>query len=76
MTVESNSDIYTYDYQENPTTKVKIPPIVMHSFVNNHMETLNNIKKELKDDFNIIGKRNRIIIKTKNIDDYNLMIKK
>lgn len=62
--------------QEAEESKVKIPPIVVHSYVNNHMETLNKIKEEMKEDFVISAKNNRLIIKTKNIDDYNLMLKK
>lgn len=58
------------------TEKLKIPPIVVHSFVNNHMKTLNEIKKDMKEDFDIKSKANRIIIKTKNLSDYNVMLKK
>lgn len=76
MDLDANSDLHSSNFEENASLKVKIPPIVVHSFVNNHMETLNNIKKELKEDFEIVAKRNRIIMKTKNIDDYNTMLKK
>ena len=58
------------------TVKLKVPPIVVHCLVNNHMETLDAIKSELKEDFDVSVRRNRIIIKTKNLEDYNIMIKK
>lgn len=76
MDIENDSEDQSEGHEKNASRNAKIPPIVVHSFVNNHMETLNNIKKELKEDFDIVVRRNRIIIKTKNEDDYNSMIKK
>ena len=61
----------------NATTgKVKIPPIVVYSHVQNHMKTLDLIKASMKADFDIKAKNNRIIVYTKNKEDYHTFIEK
>ena len=67
------------DFSQTPTDttkgKVKIPPIVVYSHVQEHMKTLNLIKENMKSDFDIKAKNNRIIVYTKNEEDYNTFLK-
>lgn len=56
--------------------KTKIPPLVIYNNIENHVKTLNEMKKDLTDEISLKCKSNRIIIYTKNIQDYNKMREK
>lgn len=48
----------------------KPPPIVVYSYIQNHMKSLNDIKKQLIDEISIKYRGNRIILQTNNRTDY------
>ena len=73
---EAETQVKKGSLQQQTSKKVKIPPIVVYSYVNTHMKTLNDIKKLLKEDFILSIKKNRIIIHTKNESDYKTFISK
>lgn len=47
------------------------PPIVVYSYIQNHVNSLNEIKKKLTDDILVKYRGNRIILQTKNNSDYS-----
>lgn len=51
--------------------KLKIPPIVIYASIENHKESLDKMQAELKEDITIKYKLNRVVIYTKNEEDYN-----
>lgn len=59
---------------ESQQVKTKIPSIVIHSWVKDHCKTMENLKKELKEEFSVLTKRDRIILKTQNVEDYNKVL--
>lgn len=74
-TAAENSDDLSHVSTEGPRqSKTKIPAIVIHSWVKNHSETMANLKKHMKEDFLVLTRRDRIIIKTKNVEDYNTVL--
>lgn len=54
----------------NSSKKKSPPPIVLYSFIKDHVSSLNDIKKQLSEDILVKYRGNRIILQTKNIDDY------
>lgn len=50
--------------------KVKVPPVVIYSNIDNHSQTMMDLRKELLEDFSLSCKNNRTIIYTKNMVDY------
>lgn len=70
-----NSDNTSNVLNEEPKSgKTKIPSIVLHSWIKNHAQTMETLKKDLKEDFLVVTKRDRIIIKTLNVEDYNKVL--
>lgn len=51
--------------------KYKPPPIVVYSYIQDHMKSLNTIKEQLTDEISIKYRGNRIIIHTFNRPDYD-----
>lgn len=71
------------EFQENPEQeatnsdkKVKLPTIVVYTYIKNHLDTLNNILKDLEKGISINVKRNRIMMYTKTLNDYNKLLEK
>lgn len=50
---------------------IKIPPVVMYSYINDHNKGLQALKAKLKDEVDLKYKGNKIIFLTKNMEDYN-----
>lgn len=50
--------------------KPKIPPLVIYTHIEDHVKTLKDIQKELKEPLSISCKQNRMIIYPKNEEDY------
>lgn len=70
-----NADGLSRMSDEEPNrSKVKMPSIVIHSWVKNHTKTMENLKKDLKEDFLVVTRRDRIIVKTQNEEDYNKVL--
>ena len=60
-----NANCMTCMSDEEPNrSKVRIPSIVIQSWVKNNVEIIENLKKDLKHDLLIVTKRDRIIEKT------------
>lgn len=77
MELATNDNEDNYVNSDAETVKVKIPRIVVHCLVINHMEMLNATKKkDFKEDFHVSVRRNQTIRKTKKLEDYNIMIRK
>ena len=53
---------------------VKIPPIVVYSYIKNHSESIKLFKKSCKQDFDIKCRGNRLIFLAKCKEDYNKII--
>lgn len=54
--------------------KIKIPPIVLYHYIVQHTHALNTLRKSLTEDIDIIYKGDRLIIKSKNKNDYNTIL--
>lgn len=48
-----------------------IPPLVIYSNIENHSQAMKELREDLLEDLTLSCKRNRIIIYTKNMEDYN-----
>uniref|UniRef100_T1HPS0 Uncharacterized protein n=1 Tax=Rhodnius prolixus TaxID=13249 RepID=T1HPS0_RHOPR len=53
---------------------VKIPPIVVYSYIKNHSETLKNLRAVCKQEFDVKCRGNRLIFLTKCKEDYNKIL--
>lgn len=59
-----------------PERKPKIPPIVIYTHIKDHMKTLQEMQKDLSEKISINCKRDRMIIYTKNENDYTILREK
>ena len=50
--------------------KKKIPPLVIYTYIQEHVNTLKEMEKDLKEEIDVKCKNNRIIMYTKNEEDY------
>lgn len=56
--------------------KNKIPPLVIYTFIANHVKTIRDMEKDLMDKLSLVCKRDRVIIYCKNEQDYRVMREK
>ena len=56
--------------------KVKVPPLVIYSNLQNCNEAIKALRGELSEDISLSCKRNRTIIYMKNLADYKIVCKK
>ena len=56
--------------------KVKVPPVVIYSNLQNHNTAMKELRSELSEDISLNCKRNRTIIYTKNLADYKIVCEK
>lgn len=54
---------------------IKIPPIIVYSYFDNHVKTLKNLQRDLNEDIDLKFKGKRLIVLTKNVADYNAVRK-
>lgn len=73
---EDNDNQMEYSEYVQEVKKVKVPPVVIYSNLQNHNEALKALRKELSEDISLNCKRNRIIIYTKNLEDYKIVREK
>lgn len=52
------------------SNKVKVPPLVIYTNIENHSQAMKDLRQDLLEDFTLSCKRNRIVIYTKNMSDY------
>lgn len=75
---ESDSEDEEYDINVNSHNEVakeekihRPPPIVIYSYIQNHMQSIENIKKNLSGELTIKNKGSRLILHTQNRADYD-----
>lgn len=56
--------------------KVKIPPIVVYTYIKDHLDTLNSMSKHLEKGISLNVKKNRIVMYTQTHNDYNRLLEK
>lgn len=56
---------------QQQTRRIKVPPIIVYSYIQNHVSTIKSIQTNLNEELELKFKGNRIIILTKNILDFN-----
>lgn len=56
--------------------KVKIPPLVIYNHIKDHVKTVKDMQKDLKEKLSLVCKQDRVIIYTKNQHDYSVMREK
>lgn len=66
----SDTDITEETTQHGKTKSQLPPPIVVYTYLQNHMESIKKIKEQLKDEISIKYRGNRIIMQTKIKEDY------
>lgn len=66
---DNNSDIVRAE--TNNFKRVRIPPIIVYSYFDNHVSTITNLERNMNEELDLKFKGRRIIILTKNIMDYN-----
>lgn len=75
LSEDSTDDEGNLDTTQQETHKAeKIPPIVLYSYLTNHTQSLDNLKRKLKDDFVIKHKNNRVIFYTNNKEDHKIVM--
>ena len=62
--------------KKEESRKMKIPPLVIYNNIDNHVQTLSQMKEDLTDEITLKCKSNRIIFYTKNVQDYKKMKEK
>lgn len=56
--------------------KVRMPTIVVYTYIKDHLATLNELSKDLEKGISVSVKRNRIVMYTKTSNDYNTLLAK
>lgn len=74
MQMDEQSSESESENLNNNDKKEKVPAIVVYSFLNKHKETLDNLQKQLMEELEIRSKKDRLIIKTKNLNDYKKVL--
>lgn len=59
---------------EEVTKSVRIPPIVVYSYIKNHSETLKALRAKCKKDFSVKFRGNRLLFLPATKDDYNVIL--
>jgi len=53
---------------------IRIPPIVIYSYLNNHSATLKQVNEKLTTPVDVKSKANRLLLYTKSTQDYNILL--
>lgn len=64
---EEKPDEHQDSASEVQDSKFKVPPIVVYSYIQNHMKTMNEFRKKSSDDVRVRSKEDRLIICAKKI---------